>query len=95
MYYLSEGNIITLTRVNKSSSWVMMAKCFQSKYFIRATTAELILSSGGTGLTKDGYNFVSDRRGDEESMDTCCIISDYICITDIKKYININNIICT
>ena len=70
----------------------MMAKCFQSKYFIRATIAELILSSGGTGLTKDGYNSVSDRRGDDESMDTCCIITDYKCITDIKKYVIITKV---
>ena len=54
-----------------SSSWVIMAICFQSNSCISFTIPGAMVLSGGTGRRKVGKLSSSDNRGDVEAVDIC------------------------
>ena len=59
------------TSMNMSSSWVIMATCFHSKYCISFTIPGAMLVSGPTGRKKVGNSSWLDNLGDVEVVDTC------------------------
>ena len=63
--------LILFTSVNMSSSWVMMATYFHSKYCISLTIPGAMLMSEATGRRKVGKFAWLDSLGDVEVVDIC------------------------